>query len=85
MSRTRAALASWVLGALVIAATASAAPAPAPASGTSAAAPTASQGPPLNIAADNVVGSHEPEGDIVLLHGHVKITRARTEIGRAHV
>jgi lipopolysaccharide assembly outer membrane protein LptD (OstA) len=37
-------------------------------------------GPPLNIAADNVTGSHGPEGDIVLLNGHVRITRARTVI-----
>ena len=36
--------------------------------------------PPLNIAADNVSGSHEPEGDIVNLHGNVRITRARTVI-----
>ncbi len=35
-------------------------------------------GPPLNIAADNVTGSHGPEGDIVLLNGHVRITRVRT-------
>ena len=35
---------------------------------------------PLNIAADNVSGSHEPQGDIVLLHGNVRITRGRTVI-----
>ena len=35
---------------------------------------------PLNITADNVSGSHEPEGDIVLLHGNVHITRGRTVI-----
>ncbi len=37
-------------------------------------------GPPLNITADNVTGSHEPEGDIVLLHGNVTIRRERTVI-----
>ena len=36
--------------------------------------------PPLNISADNVTGSHGPEGDIVLLNGHVRITRGRTVI-----
>ena len=38
--------------------------------------------PPLNISADNVTGSHGPEGDIVLLNGNVRITRGRT---RAHL
>jgi len=36
--------------------------------------------PPLNIAADNVTGSHDEAGDIVLLNGHVRITRGRTVI-----
>jgi lipopolysaccharide assembly outer membrane protein LptD (OstA) len=36
--------------------------------------------PPLNISADNVTGSHGPEGDIVLLNGNVRITRGRTVI-----
>ena len=40
--------------------------------------------PPLNIAADNVTGSHGPEGDIVLLNGHVHITRGRTVITAEH-
>ena len=35
-------------------------------------------GTPLRIAADNVTGSHAPEGDIVMLNGHVVITRAGT-------
>jgi lipopolysaccharide assembly outer membrane protein LptD (OstA) len=34
--------------------------------------------PPLNIAADNVTGSHDEAGDVVLLNGHVHITRGRT-------
>ena len=81
MNRTRADLALAALAALVIAATsASGAPAPAPASGTPSADSSGTAGPPLNIAADNVVGSHEPEGDIVLLRGNVRITRARTVI-----
>lgn len=33
---------------------------------------------PLNIQADNVTGSHGPEGDVVQLNGNVRITRART-------
>src|SRR5262245_65028320 len=36
--------------------------------------------PPLNLSADNVSGSRGPEGDIVLLNGHVHITRGRTVI-----
>jgi lipopolysaccharide assembly outer membrane protein LptD (OstA) len=36
--------------------------------------------PPLNISADNVSGSHGPEGDVVLLNGNVRITRGRTLI-----
>ena len=36
--------------------------------------------PPLNLSADNVSGSRGPEGDIVLLNGHVRITRGRTVI-----
>lgn len=65
-----------LLGALMlVTAPAAAAPASAPASPAKAA-----PGPPLNIAADNVTGSHEPEGDIVLLRGNVKITRERTVI-----
>ena len=44
-------------------------------------APTApSAEPPLNLAADNVAGSRGPEGDIVLLNGHVRITRGKTVI-----
>lgn len=35
---------------------------------------------PLHIAADNVTGSHEPTGDVVLLNGNVRITRGRTVI-----
>jgi lipopolysaccharide assembly outer membrane protein LptD (OstA) len=49
-----------------------------PASPSTAAAPDSGQVTPLNIAADNVTGSHGDEGDIVLLNGHVRITRART-------
>jgi lipopolysaccharide assembly outer membrane protein LptD (OstA) len=33
---------------------------------------------PLNIAADNVSGSHGPSGDVVLLNGNVRITRGTT-------
>jgi len=33
--------------------------------------------PPLNIAADNMTGGHEPSGDVVILNGHVRITRER--------
>ncbi len=36
--------------------------------------------PPLNLAADNVSGTRGPEGDIVLLNGHVHITRGQTVI-----
>ena len=42
------------------------------------AAPASAAEPPLHIAADNVSGTHGPEGDIVLLHGNVRITRERT-------
>ncbi len=34
--------------------------------------------PPLNITADNMSGSHGPEGDFVMLNGNVHITRGRT-------
>ena len=34
--------------------------------------------PPLNITADNMTGSHGPEGDFVMLNGAVRITRGRT-------
>ena len=33
--------------------------------------------PPLNIAADNMTGGREPTGDVVILNGHVRITRQR--------
>jgi lipopolysaccharide assembly outer membrane protein LptD (OstA) len=33
---------------------------------------------PLNITADNMTGSHGPEGDFVMLNGTVRITRGRT-------
>lgn len=33
--------------------------------------------PPLNITADNMTGGREPTGDIVILNGHVRITRER--------
>jgi lipopolysaccharide assembly outer membrane protein LptD (OstA) len=36
--------------------------------------------PPLNLSADNVAGSRGPEGDVVLLNGHVHITRGKTVI-----
>lgn len=36
--------------------------------------------PPLNLSADNVSGTRGPEGDIVLLNGHVRITRGKTVI-----
>ena len=39
---------------------------------------------PLHIGADNMTGSHGPEGDIVLLNGNVKITRGRTVITADH-
>ena len=57
---------------------------PAPAAPRSAAPHSNAPGPPLNIAADNVTGSRGPEGDIVLLNGHVRITRARTVITAEH-
>jgi lipopolysaccharide assembly outer membrane protein LptD (OstA) len=34
--------------------------------------------PPLEIRADNMTGSHGPEGDIILLNGHLRATRARS-------
>ncbi len=40
--------------------------------------------PPLNIAADNVTGSHGPEGDVILLNGNVRITRMRSVITSDH-
>lgn len=36
--------------------------------------------PPLNISADNVTGTHGPEGDTVYLNGNVRIIRGRTVI-----
>ncbi len=42
------------------------------------AAPAPGAESPLNIAADNVTGSHGPEGDLVLLHGNLRITRDRS-------
>ncbi len=42
--------------------------------------PQAPDNPPLNISADNVSGSRGAEGDIVLLQGHVHITRGNTVI-----
>jgi len=36
--------------------------------------------PPLNLSADHVSGSRSPDGDVVLLNGHVHITRGRTVI-----
>ena len=33
---------------------------------------------PLNISADNVTGSHDATGDVVLLNGNVRITRGST-------
>ena len=42
--------------------------------------PAAENEPPLNLSADNVTGSRGPEGDIVILNGHVHITRGRTVI-----
>ena len=35
-------------------------------------------GPPLNLTADNLTGSHGPEGDFVMLNGAVRMTRGRT-------
>ena len=40
----------------------------------------ASPGPPLHLSADRMTGSHTPEGDIVLLHGNVRIMRGGTVI-----
>ena len=34
--------------------------------------------PPLNLTADNLTGSHGPEGDFVTLNGAVRVTRGRT-------
>jgi len=64
--------------ALALAALALLAAAPAVAQ-TPAAEPESTE-PPLNLSADNVSGSRGPEGDIVLLNGHVHITRGRTVI-----
>lgn len=36
--------------------------------------------PPLQFSADNMSGTHDESGDIVLLNGNVRITRARTVI-----
>jgi lipopolysaccharide assembly outer membrane protein LptD (OstA) len=36
--------------------------------------------PPLDISADNVTGSRAPEGDVVLLHGHLRATRGRAVV-----
>ena len=54
------------------------APPPKPARATVATGTPRRGEPPLNISADNVSGSHDESGDIVLLHGHVRITRERT-------
>ncbi len=35
-------------------------------------------GPPLHFTADNLTGSHGPEGDFVMLNGSVRMTRGRT-------
>jgi lipopolysaccharide assembly outer membrane protein LptD (OstA) len=45
-----------------------------------AAVPARAQEPqqPLNISADNVTGSHDATGDVVLLNGNVRITRGTT-------
>ncbi len=40
--------------------------------------PAAQPEPPLNITADNMTGSHGPEGDFVMLNGAVRITRGGT-------
>lgn len=46
------------------------------------AAPAAAQAPepPLNIQADNVTGSHGPDGDEVLLNGNLRVTRGRAVV-----
>ena len=36
--------------------------------------------PPLHISADNMTGTHGPEGDVVLLKGNVEIIRGKTVI-----
>jgi lipopolysaccharide export system protein LptA len=38
------------------------------------------ENPPLNLSADQVSGSRGPDGDVVLLNGHVHITRGRSVI-----
>jgi lipopolysaccharide assembly outer membrane protein LptD (OstA) len=74
-----------ILAALLLLATAALAQAP-PGSTTTAPPGSTATGPPtppqekLNISADNVSGSRGPEGDMVLLNGHVRITRAGTVI-----
>ena len=40
--------------------------------------PARGEEPPLDISADNVSGSHGPEGDLVFLNGNVRMTRGRT-------
>jgi lipopolysaccharide assembly outer membrane protein LptD (OstA) len=51
----------------------------APPGSTTTAVPTEPQ-QKLNVSADNVSGSRGPEGDMVNLNGHVRITRASTVI-----
>jgi len=67
----RAARTVLALGVLACAALALAAP------GAAAAAEPSTE-PPLDITADNVTGSHGPEGDVVLLKGHLRVTRGRS-------
>src|SRR5262249_56200243 len=43
-----------------------------------AAAPEPRAEPPLDISADNVTGSHGPDGDVVLLKGNLRVTRGRS-------
>ena len=47
------------------------------------AAPEPRAEPPLDISADNVTGSHGPDGDVVLLKGNLRVTRGRSVLTAA--
>jgi len=66
---------AWALAVLAVFALASLA---AKAAAETPAAPEKPAEPPLDIAADNVTGTHGPEGDIVILKGNLKVTRGRS-------
>jgi lipopolysaccharide assembly outer membrane protein LptD (OstA) len=43
-----------------------------------ASAEPAAPEPPFQISADNLTGGREPEGDVLFLNGHLRVTRGRT-------